>query len=340
MAGTAGDEDHPVDSSAASRNRCATATGPGLRSPPCWGSRHARSGRGCASSATEGWSNSVRCTTGATPAASHPHQSHDSSKRSPKGYFTTLSKCAPGFKTPLEWSTRSRVSRTCSAGSGPAITRSRAFSGRQMSRNRGSGCGVGVQGPIRQPESPRRWGERRGRLAVQRDLVAPGPVLQHLDLLLRRARHHRGPALDEPTPGLPVGPAAALAFAHPLPPRPLGVVVRRLHPFDSTERPPGRLAAEQLPAGRRRPGPAARPAPTQLVPEPAPPAVPLGAEEGPGPGPLPPSVPAVEEPRGLPPPPLAHRGGLAALSAQRLKITRERGPANLGRRIPGELRSR
>ena len=40
-------------------------------------------------------------------------------------------------------------------------------------------------------------------------LVAPGQVVQHVDVLLAAGRHHRQDPLHEPAPRLAVGPAAA-----------------------------------------------------------------------------------------------------------------------------------
>src|SRR5438309_5027323 len=67
-------------------------------------------------------------------------KSSDSSKRSPRGSSTTPIRSASGSKRPSAWLTRPRGSRTCSVGSGPVTIRSRASSGRPMSRNRSSSC--------------------------------------------------------------------------------------------------------------------------------------------------------------------------------------------------------
>src|SRR5512146_178217 len=83
--------------------------------------------------------------------------------------------------------------------------------------------------------------ERRGWLAVEMGLVAPGQVLQHVDLPLAAGRHHRQEPLHEPAPRRAVRPAARLAVDPPVAQRPLGVIVRRLDPLDSHERPEVRL---------------------------------------------------------------------------------------------------
>src|SRR3954470_14598682 len=75
------------------------------------------------------------------PGRLRPARSNNSSKRSPRGRFTPPSKSAPGSTTPSVWPIRPRASRSCSTGSGPATTRSRASFGRPTSRSRSSSCG-------------------------------------------------------------------------------------------------------------------------------------------------------------------------------------------------------
>jgi hypothetical protein len=105
------------------------------------GARRARSVNGSASSAIAAWSNSARSATAVTSAASGRPRSNSSSKRSPAGPFTTLSRCAIGSGTRSASPIRPRVSGICSIGSAPATTRSPASSGRRMTPNRSSSCG-------------------------------------------------------------------------------------------------------------------------------------------------------------------------------------------------------
>src|SRR4051794_28361330 len=116
---------------------------------------------------------------------------------------------------------------------------------------------------------------------------------------------------------------------HAMPQRSLGVVVRRLDPFDSNERPQVRLAGQQLPARPGRLGAAAAPPTPEVVPEREPHDVHLGSERGLGHRPVPYPMPPVEQLLGMTEQPPTDLGRLAAPVDHRLKIPIEVSPTEL-----------
>ena len=91
------------------------------------------------------------------------------------------------------------------------------------------------------------WEARRSRLPAERCLTGGCDIGEDVAMLLLQRGHHRHHRFDTAGAFRALGPKAPLAPEDPWPNRPLGGVVRGLHPFVPHERPQGLPQLEQLP---------------------------------------------------------------------------------------------